>query len=483
VIASDPPVSLPPRITFGRLLELLDDPDTRPQDVQPYLLVDVDASGPFAPVVVPNPAHVGGDEAEAAVLLAVLNGWSRWVRHKRYREKLARGWNGPKLVSEGDSWFHYPFILPDVVDHLGADHAVFCSAAAGDMLADMVAQDEVVGAIALERPHAVLLSAGGNDLLGRLQTLLEPYDARRSTVDEYLGGTFDAFLEALIADYRRFLLRVVAHAHGAPVLCHSYGYALPRRGGRWLGRPLAALGIVDTGLQRAIVRRIVDRFHDRLAAVVSEPTLAGRVILVDCRDAVPADRWHDELHPNEAGYGLVAARFRRTIERVLARGAPPDAEADHEVPSGHTVARAALRLSTTHDEGTLLHEIGRRVGLAGGGGGAAEVDLLEVPWASRRALHPSFEAVGAALAARISGELTGERHHGGAGVVPATTPPARTPSGGDELLAQHLATLVTTTFALPPPVAAVVVAVVLRRVVTGDATALHSAPQALSDRR
>jgi lysophospholipase L1-like esterase len=472
------PISTPTRISFDELLRLLADPATPPETLAPYLIVDPDASGAFAPVVVANPALVELPEFEAAVFMAVLNGWSRRVRLKRYRERRARDPNVTRLVSEGDSWFQYPFLLQDVVDQLNRDHAVYCTAAAGDMLTDMIAQDEVVAAVLAEKPAAILVSAGGNDLLGKIQTLIEPFDPRR-TPEDYLGTTFGAFLEALVTDYRRFLLRLIEHAESAPIFCHSYDYALPRRGGRWLGRPMASIGITDATLQRTIVGLMVDRFHAAMASVVQQASFVGRVTLVDCRRSVPADGWHDELHPNDRGYALVADRFRAAFSRAL-----PDASLESMERTGETPTRpaeeeamteAALVLSSDFDETALLHEIGRRIELIKADPGASTIGLAEVSSSSYEGVFDAFRDIGRSVMKRVYRELATVACGGGASGQGPEARLAAAIEAGRIALARYLVGYFGSVAALPVAVATVAAAIVLRSVVESNLPAACAA--------
>src|SRR5690606_26709353 len=103
-----------------------------------------------------------------------------------------------------------------------------------------------------------------------------------------------------------------------PVLCHVYDHAMPTQSGRWLGKPLALAGIEDPELQRAIIRVIVDRFHAALSELVGR---YPQVRLVDTRGTVRG-RWHDELHPTDAGYATVARRFAAAIAEATGTAEP-----------------------------------------------------------------------------------------------------------------------------------------------------------------
>ncbi len=111
---------------------------------------------------------------------------------KTFHRKVDNGWGGLKVVSEGDSWFQYPVLLNDVIDQLFDEYAILSFDAAGNLLNDMVQQNEIVSAIAAENAHACLLSGGGNDLLGngRLKQYLKKFNPDRLLEDYFCAKTF-----------------------------------------------------------------------------------------------------------------------------------------------------------------------------------------------------------------------------------------------------------------------------------------------------
>jgi lysophospholipase L1-like esterase len=455
----------PERIRLAELMRMLSDPSTPDEKIAPYLMLDPDASGPFQPVVRINPDRVEAPELEAAVLLSSLNGAARRDRLLRYREKI-KSWSGTRVVAEGDSWFQYPFLLQDIVDQLDRDHAVFCLSAAGDLLADIIRQDELVAAIRAERPHAIIISAGGNDLLGgqRLRNFLEPFHPSRPPA-AYLGARFGVFLDGIIGEYRRLLQRVVANAGTGRVFCHGYAYAVPT-GGRWLGRPMSEIGITDAGLQRGIVRAIVDRFHEALVRLLGESSLRGRVVLVDCRTTVPANRWHDELHPTNSGFSLVAERFRAAIRQHASAGgleAAPEDAPEPDTASPAALSAVALELAGTYSDDVLYAEIGRRTEMVKADPMLAKLDVAVVPESSLEGVFENFHRFGAALVDRIQREL----HSLLCTEDPASSEDRRAVdeviSAGRDALAGYLVTLLTGAFALPATVATVVAAILIRR--------------------
>lgn len=384
----------PPPLDAADFERMLLDPDTPDEAIRPYLVESATDTGAFRPVVRANPALVGAPAAEAAVALASLNGIARWRRRQHYRRKL-QDWTGLRIVSEGDSWFQYPFLLTDVIDWLSVPFAILSLDAAGDLLSDMVRQGELITAVVEERPHAVLLSGGGNDLLGgsNLARALLSFEPGRMP-DAYLGDAFEANLRAVLDGYERLFDRLSRVAPETPVLTHVYDYAIPA-GGRWLGQPMARLGIEDPALQRDIVRIIVDRFEVELRRLADT---FEQVRVIDTRNVVGAGRWHDELHPDNGGYRAVAEHFAAAI--AVATGTPVatigPAEETTLVEAGE-----ATTILDRYEEGALVREIGRREAIAEAGDPLADGPVL-VFASSLEGTFPELQARGERAVAEVA---------------------------------------------------------------------------------
>lgn len=417
------------RISVKQLESMLLDIDVPDAQIRPYLAESLEESTSLNPVVKVNPAKVEmmprAGALEGAVALASLNSISRWRRQQRYRRKIG-GWQGLRIVSEGDSWFQYPFLLDDVIDNLFDKYAIYSLDAAGDLISDMVKQNELAAAVVQERPDVVLLSGGGNDVLGgsRLASILPPFEAGRPA-GHYLGPDFDANLRKVLNDYELLITRLRAIKPDLRIVCHSYDHAIPANG-RWLGRPLAKIGIEDPQLQREIVRLIVDRFHDELTGMAARyPNMR----LVDCRRVVQSHRWHDELHPNNEGFRAVAQLFDRAIVaqggvEAAVDGAleaiklPEAMEADLPAPS---MAEQAQELLAAYSEPILLREIGRRKKLADVRDPAAG-DVVAVYRTSSEEVFPEQLELGRQLAddaTRAASDAIGGREADGAMVAQA----------------------------------------------------------------
>lgn len=452
-----------PVISEAELYEMLRDPEIPDREIAPYLTEDTHASTAFAPVIRPSPATVEPTMAQGAVLMGNANAIARWRRNERYKARL-KSWNGPKLVSEGDSWFQYPVLLEDVIDQLSSDYAIRSLGAAGDLVSDMVTQNELVATVRAERPDAVLLSGGGNDLLGegRLELALAHFDPSLS-VPDYMTPHFERTLAQTIRHYRNLLSRLVRNFPGLPIFCHSYDHAIPKRG-RWLGRPMKKLEIRDPALQRKLVAHMVDRFHESMKAMLREPMFRGTVHLVDCRKSVRGD-WRDELHPNNAGFSRVADLFRASLSAQLGGGAALAASPVAPQPSALAdAAEEAVLLASALNDDALIAEIGRRSMLL-----SAEPDL-DVAGVEPAMSMAAFGAEGIlkALGQRVLRRLNHELHALICGQSPddeaERTRILDALGVGGSALAGVLIQLLVGTFGMAPAIATVFAAFLIRRV-------------------
>jgi GDSL-like lipase/acylhydrolase family protein len=310
------------KLTIPEVQRKIADPTTPPEELGRYFLADEGESGPFDPALRYNPETVelpASEEMRARgdVLLAGANGWARLRRRWAFESRLAAGYEGPVIVSEGDSWFQYPLRLEDVIDHLMNDYAILSLDAAGDTLQNMFDEGEYLGAIQETKASVFLFSGGGNDVLGggNLSAHLRDFDPSLSPADHILPSYRDV-LDHAIALYDR-IFRAAEDAPGDVLtLCHGYDRPVPN-GGRWLGRPMRQRGMPDGDFHKAVTAAMVERFNARLKKLADT---FPRVEYVDLRGVVGDDpaRWDDELHPTSAAYADVAARFRAVINRKAA---------------------------------------------------------------------------------------------------------------------------------------------------------------------
>lgn len=312
-------------IELNRQLADLSIPES---ELAKYFMIDDERSGLFHPALMLNPetvelpADVDELRARSEAAMNFANGIARLRRRSRFDRMIADGYAGPILVSEGDSWFQYPILLADTIDHLyDKGLAVRSLDAAGDTLENMLREREYIETIRETGASIFLFSAGGNDALGggNLRAHLRDFDPALSAA-AHLLPSFDQLLDHALSMYER-VLRDAEALPGVVTICHGYDYVIPNHG-KWLGKPMESRGITDSTIQRSITAEMIDRFNTRLRRLVAG--FGNRAVHVDARGAVgnTLNNWHDELHPKNAGYGRVAELFAQAIGQVSQPTAP-----------------------------------------------------------------------------------------------------------------------------------------------------------------
>ncbi len=325
------------KISYEAYTRMLRDPDLDEADLAPYVMVAPSEGGAFTIRLIADPTKVemSADDEEVENAMSIGNGASRWRRKRKFKKSK----NPITLVSEGDSWFQFPILLRDTIDNLSETYRIRSLGAAGDTAHNMVFKDgEYLRVLNDMRDEArgFLLSAAGNDVLGEdefgtpvLERLVLQGVASDTAVDHLNSVEVDATLGRLVDTYTHVFakIRSIPNLGDLPMIIHGYDYAIP--GGypgdprdpiyasqdKWLGKPLNAAGIVEPGLQREVVRELIDALYKRFGDFAD--TTPG-VHLVDVRNTLPNDTdWADEIHPNNEGFARVAARFEAVLATAL----------------------------------------------------------------------------------------------------------------------------------------------------------------------
>lgn len=285
---------------------------------------EIDNSDPYAPKFKPKPGVQIQPEPGEPVQLGLGLDIGNWFTHRNriraYRDKLK---NNPQLkpvVSTGDSWFCHP-LLRDVINQLADNHgfAIYSLDAAGAELNEIVSADKWTKALADEKSQTLLVSGGGNDLMGdHFGDYLNAGVAPGSPPAVFLNSVFDDALNGVLTLYNTIATIVKNDFPSVKMFTHSYDYAIPRQKGPWLGSAMRKQGIENTSDQRAIIKEVVTRFTKRLDGLAT--THAGRVFYITRKTNVPDGSWNDEIHPTHEGFAIVGANFAAELN---ARGVTP----------------------------------------------------------------------------------------------------------------------------------------------------------------
>lgn len=247
------------------------------------------------------------------------------------------------LIAEGDSWFDYP--MHDVLRYLEDNYRydVESLANAGDRIEDMAYEEghleETTRRIekVLRRgtaPLAILISGGGNDLVGNGFGLLLNHS--RSAI----AGPSDSILAGLIDERLRdayvYLISQVSTVCEArlgrtiPIVVHGYDYPVPDgRGflggwsflpGPWLGPGFRQKSFEELSERTALAGVVIDRFNQMLEELVAVPGLE-HVTYLDLRGSLRVDNdyrtdWGNEMHPTGSGFETLTARFVDVLQAL-----------------------------------------------------------------------------------------------------------------------------------------------------------------------
>lgn len=308
------------KITPEKFQQMVEDPTVDDETLSQYLELNSEESDAFSPKIRFNSNLVEIERADIRKPNVDINEISRKYRQRKYRQKIEEGFKGIRFVSEGDSWFQFPFLLKDVIDQLSDDYAIFSLDAGGDTLNNIVNNNEINSAIEAENPDGFLISAGGNDLFGKdsqgkfnIVNIVKKFDGTLQPKD-YLNSEFDKDLEKIIELFKRLFTDLTTRFPALVIFCHGYDHPIPKNLSVF-GRPMKnELNIVDPALQEAIVREIIDHANNALSVLAAS---FQNVHYVDCRGVVGRERWFDELHPRNNGFEDVADQFRSVIHQKL----------------------------------------------------------------------------------------------------------------------------------------------------------------------
>ncbi|MVM39372.1 hypothetical protein GO730_20335 [Spirosoma sp. HMF3257] len=251
-------------------------------------------------------------------------------RRKRYRN-LKKDPNRLRIVAEGDSWFQYPILVEDTIDHLYKLYAIRSFAEAGDTLENYLKKREYLDAIEEEKVDFFLVSGGGNDILGKQFEgfLRDTPDPNDTTFQKYFNAGLTKKLDDLEGFYGDMFTQLLDRYPDLHILVHSYDYVIPldtndpinKGKSSWLGQYLIKKNIQPQTEREQCIHFIMDAFNERLQKVVAQ--FADHISYINVRNVVNRTSWFDEIHPTNEGFQLVANRFIEVIEKIRAEKKSP----------------------------------------------------------------------------------------------------------------------------------------------------------------
>ncbi|MCZ7469726.1 hypothetical protein M0412_04275 [Agrobacterium sp. O3.4] len=332
------------KITYEQLRAMVMDVTVSEKTIATYLTSETGGTA-FHPIIRPDPLKVEiseGAQFEIASALDWANGFCRGRRERIFKSRVDTA-RKPILVSEGDSWFQFPFLLEDVIDQLAPDYVISSLDAAGDTARNMVygSKEYMPELLRLKGKNvkAFLFSAAGNDVIGSdeygrsvLLQLLNDYSQGKPASWHIDWSKLRKVLQTLEEAYREVVSTIRRDRDFAklPIIIHGYDYAIPggfpgdkrnptwAKKDQWLGAPMKGKKIVDHALQCEIIEILINELYEMLKRVAGDSS-SSYVFLADIRKKVPPNEWADEIHPTDRGFAEVAKVFRQTLKKAGVR--------------------------------------------------------------------------------------------------------------------------------------------------------------------
>lgn len=241
-------------------------------------------------------------------------------RDQRYAQRKAQGRR--RLISDGDSWFDYPFHT-NLIDFVSSRTrlAILRFEHSGDTLQTIAGEARFFKSIAKEKPTALLISGGGNDLARDwwLNDLFCDPAGSNDPMDCLVAAQW----QKRKSDLKRGYIDILDSADPVPVLGHGYDYFIP------LDTPVNILGFDVTGpwffpamtrcnispdLQREVARIVVDDFNAELIALAAADP---RYHHIDLRNTLDDGDWINEIHPTETGFRKLAEVYLPQLKALI----------------------------------------------------------------------------------------------------------------------------------------------------------------------
>ena len=250
----------------------------------------------------------------------------------------------PILVAEGDSWFSHPKHSRDILDRFTPGnwqdfkYEVKHAASHSDKLEDMVCKDyqrnevkELLRILAKKSqiPKAILLSAGGNDIVNKLNKIINHKKKTRGILNYvFIRAFIDGLLNCLFNDLVEYITEECDSQFGKkiPILVHGYACSVPDGRGHafrkkgWMQPVFKKKGYSALGENTAAVSEVMEVFNKMVSRL---PNSYSHVRYVDLRPLVISasdedywSDWEDELHLTITGLRKVATAFDNEIKQI-----------------------------------------------------------------------------------------------------------------------------------------------------------------------
>ncbi len=252
-------------------------------------------------------------------------------------QQIRQNLDFPVILTEGDSWFSFP-LHSNTIDHLRrlGRFNVLRLEKGGDHLLRML-DDKPLRKLGKHlgrtyyrrsgkayRAQALLMSGGGNDLLGNDLVRYLRTNPQGSVPTDFLRvQRVRAKLTQLKIAYEELCDLRDDKNPECTIYVHGYDYAIPadnpiqilwglKKIGPWMHK--AMTGQYDPAItvppshRTGVARWLVDEFNTMLASIQRQ-----RFIHVVTPGTLEENQWNDEIHPRSSGFKAIARQFEAAL--------------------------------------------------------------------------------------------------------------------------------------------------------------------------
>ena len=251
----------------------------------------------------------------------------------QFQRAIVKNPTAKRALCFGDSWLQYPPRSIDLNKQLARlfRGTLFLNegVAGRDSASWKIALPRIQREIGTFRFDAILLSCGGNDIVGEeLNEFVKTAEQAQALGSTAWGeipeevfkhvrlATFEHALGYAIQDFKEIVQYRDMYSPESIVYVHTYDYIIPdgkpfKLGpivvGPWAKPALDSVGLVDPTEQRVVTNWLLDQFARELKAFVSQH---ANMRMVDSRGTLTTSRqWENEIHPVGSGFEQIAKRW------------------------------------------------------------------------------------------------------------------------------------------------------------------------------
>ena len=261
--------------------------------------------------------------------LRIANKVAKYLRHRRFNRQFKRYPERAFMISEGDSWFQHP-LVKEIIDQLMKYYNIYSLGEAGDEIRNYFMKGKFHQALEdvqkkyHQTPRILLLSGGGNDILGKqLVDFVHPKAEIKDQTNpaDYFTTKFDHEIDTIMEIYADIFETTKDKIPNIDIITHGYDYILAaKRKTSWVNKYLIQQGYDTEEERKMLIKYLIDTFNLRLETLANQSQYQPYVHYINGRGEVQQYQWYDEIHPNKEGFQQIVLKFRKKIREVLSNG-------------------------------------------------------------------------------------------------------------------------------------------------------------------